>query len=190
MKKLIEKNHYTFIASAKTISLDDYTTVNPAGLLLITNVIDNIIIYNFASASLGGVVSGNTITLTYNTTAMSNSDDLQIFYEDTDTNAATEELLEILRGQLSNDETLRKQLFQLLKPLGIVGSGTNRIGVDIYPVASIPVTATIAANQDVRTVTTVASITNQVNMGGLNALDLQVNMARAAFIGFRNNITF
>ena len=78
MKKLI--TNYTFNASAKTIAFNDYTTISLKNILLITNTTSNVIIYNFAS--LGGTVSGNVLTLTYNTTSMSNSDNLQIFYDD------------------------------------------------------------------------------------------------------------
>ena len=80
MKKLITS--YNFNAGNKTVILNEYTSVNQDGLLLITNVTDNVIIYNFASSTLGATVSGNTITLAYNTTSMSNSDSLMIFYDD------------------------------------------------------------------------------------------------------------
>jgi len=82
MKKLITT--YTFVPAAKTIELDDYAAVDIKGLLLITNVTDNIIIYNFADSAKGGTAAGNTITLTYDTSAMDAGDDLQIFYDDAD----------------------------------------------------------------------------------------------------------
>jgi len=80
MKKLIQ--NYDFNAVAKTITLNDYSLVNLEGLLLVTNVTDNKIIYNFADSNLGGVVTGNIITLTYNTASMDNGDLIQIFYDD------------------------------------------------------------------------------------------------------------
>jgi hypothetical protein len=78
MKKLI--TNYTFNSSAKTIVFNDYTSLDIRKLLLITNTKTNTIIYNFAST--GGTVSGNTLTLSYDTTSMSSSDPLQIFYDD------------------------------------------------------------------------------------------------------------
>jgi len=51
-------------------------------ILLITNVTDNIIIYNFADPTKGGTVSDNVLTLTYDTSSMSNTDKLLIFYDD------------------------------------------------------------------------------------------------------------
>lgn len=78
MKKLI--TNYTFSASTKQITFTDYATISLSSVLLITNVTDNIIIYNFADS--GGAVSGNVLTLTYNTASMDNGDKLQIFYDD------------------------------------------------------------------------------------------------------------
>lgn len=80
MKKIITS--YNFIAAEKKVILNEYTSINLIGLLLITNVTDNIIIYNFADATKGGAAGGNTITLTYDTSSMSNGDSLQIFYDD------------------------------------------------------------------------------------------------------------
>jgi len=78
MKKLV--TNYTFDKTARTIVFTDYTTIDLSQILLITNTTSNIIIYNFAS--LGGSVTGNTLTLTYDTSLMNNNDSLQIFYED------------------------------------------------------------------------------------------------------------
>lgn len=71
---------YTFDASEKTITFSEGMEIE--GFLVITNVVDNIIIYNFADPSLGGSVTGAVLTLDYNTTSMSDTDDLQIFYDD------------------------------------------------------------------------------------------------------------
>lgn len=78
MKKLI--TNYTFDASAKQVTFTDYATISLEQVLLITNVTDNVIIYNFAST--GGTVATNVLTLDYNTTSMDDTDDLQIFYDD------------------------------------------------------------------------------------------------------------
>lgn len=80
MKKLI--SNYAFNAATRTITLSDYTSVDLERLLLITNVTDNIIIYNFADPSRGAGVSGNIITLSHDTSSMSNGDSLQIYYDD------------------------------------------------------------------------------------------------------------
>jgi hypothetical protein len=71
---------YTFDASAKTITFA--SSLDIEGFMLITNVVDNVIIYNFAEPTLGGTFATNTLTLTYDTTLMSDTDELMIIYED------------------------------------------------------------------------------------------------------------
>lgn len=80
MKVLV--SNYTFNKTAKTVTFTDYGSIVLDNVLLITNVTDNIIIYNFASSGKGGTVATNVLTLDYDTTAMDNTDDLQIFYWD------------------------------------------------------------------------------------------------------------
>jgi len=87
MKRLITA--YTFDASAKTISFDDYASINLERVLLITNATDQIIIYNFADTAKGGTVSTNVLTLDHNTTAMDDADKLLIYYDDPAYDAAT-----------------------------------------------------------------------------------------------------
>lgn len=86
MAKNLIRN-YTFNAAAKTVAFSGHYTLNQ--LLLITNATRNIIIYNFADATLGATRSYNsatditTFTLTYNTApAMANADILQIYVDD------------------------------------------------------------------------------------------------------------
>jgi hypothetical protein len=74
MKKIIQD--YTFDASARTITASDFNKLSE--LALITNVTDNIIIYNFADAAKGGVLSGRVLTLDHDTTLMDDTDKLQI----------------------------------------------------------------------------------------------------------------
>lgn len=83
MKKLI--TGYQFLASNKLVNFTEYNAQNPVALenlLLITNVTDNIIIYNFADSTAGGSINSTSgFLLTYDTTSMDNSDKLQIFYD-------------------------------------------------------------------------------------------------------------
>jgi len=72
--------NYTFNAATGAITFAQFPSIDLERVLLITNVTDNIIIYNFANSSLGGTVATNVLTLDYNTTSMDNGDDLQIHY--------------------------------------------------------------------------------------------------------------
>lgn len=110
-KKLIY--NYTFDASAQTIKIASLYQLR--NLVLITNVTDNQIIYNFADSSAGGSTSYDadtnitTITLDYNTTSMSDSDELQILLDDAqDTKIeAGESLLDpVHKFRVSNPENL------------------------------------------------------------------------------------
>ena len=90
MKKLI--TNYTFNATAQTVTFTDYTTIRLESVLLITNVTDNVIVYNFADLGFGGSVTDNILTLAYDTTGMDDTDSLQIFYDDNDVQPANTEL--------------------------------------------------------------------------------------------------
>lgn len=79
MKSLI--TDYTFVAATGKITFTDETTINLGQILLIVNVVDGIIIYNFADPTKGGTVLGNVLTLNWNTTAMSDTDSLLIYYD-------------------------------------------------------------------------------------------------------------
>jgi hypothetical protein len=79
MKQIIK--NYTFNAAAKTVTCSDFSSVALDRLLLVTNVSANKIIYQFNSPGLGAAASGNTFTLSYDTSAMQNSDKLQIVYD-------------------------------------------------------------------------------------------------------------
>ena len=82
-KKLVY--NYSFDASAQTVEISGRHKLRT--LQLITNVTDNVIIYNFADSTKGGTISydetqdKSTLTLTYDTTSMSDTDELQIFID-------------------------------------------------------------------------------------------------------------
>lgn len=86
----VQIQNYTFNAAAKTVTFTDYASIRLDSVLLITNVtFSNIIIYQFNVSTLGGTVATNVLTLTYNTAAMSNTDKLQIWYQDGNNQAVT-----------------------------------------------------------------------------------------------------
>lgn len=76
-----ELGSYSFNKTAKTITFTGFTA-NLERLLLITDVTNNIVIYQFNDITLGGTLSNNVLTLTYNTNtgSFANTDKLQIFY--------------------------------------------------------------------------------------------------------------
>lgn len=78
MKQLVTT--YTFDASLQTVDAASFTAIEQ--ILLITNVVDNVIIYNFADATKGGTLASTTLTLVFDTTTMSDTDELQIWIDD------------------------------------------------------------------------------------------------------------
>jgi len=74
--------NYTFDASAKTVTFTDINPILLEAVLLVVNVTDQIIIYNFADPAKGGTVATNVLTLEFDTTSMDDTDKLLIFYED------------------------------------------------------------------------------------------------------------
>ncbi len=78
---------YTFDASERTITFTDVTTLLKRKVSVIFNVTDGICIYDFSkptAANLGGTVATNVLTLAYNTTTMSDTDELAIYYREDD----------------------------------------------------------------------------------------------------------
>lgn len=81
MSKVLVSN-YSFDASEKKITFTDINPIILERVLIITNSTDNIIIYNFSDPTLTATCATNILTLAYNTTTMSDSDKLQIYYDD------------------------------------------------------------------------------------------------------------
>ena len=77
----VDTGSYAFDASNKTVTFSSLGTVALEQVLKITNVTDNIVIYDPTNPDLGGSISTNVLTLTYDTTSMADSDDLQIYLQ-------------------------------------------------------------------------------------------------------------
>jgi hypothetical protein len=170
---------YTFNASAKTITFNTTDTVRLENVLLVTNVTDNIIIYNFADPTLGGTITNNVLTLTYTTTGMSNTDSLQI-YLDLYGTPATEETLNILKDQ--ND--LLRRIIQVVNPLATQDSAQRqRVVVDTAPTTTV--TGTVTSNIGTGTLTGVTAL------GGVDARFQFTDAARLTYAqGIRRNLQF
>ena len=131
---------YTFNPSAKQITFTGLSSITLDGVLLITNVLNNTIIYNFADSTMGGTVSGNILTLAYNTTGMGATDPLMIYYDDVTTPANNDVL------------TLLKRMVKLLESQGTVDvNARQRIAVETMPtvavtLATAPSTPIVSAN--------------------------------------------
>jgi len=80
-KGIVSGGNYSFNAAAQTITFsNDYLGMSLSDVTYITNIKNGIatVIYDPFDATKGGTLNGLTLTLSYNTTAMANSDPLQI----------------------------------------------------------------------------------------------------------------
>lgn len=154
-KQLI--TNYTFNKTAKTVTLNDYANIRQEGILLITNVTDNIIMYNFADSTYTASVSSNVITLNYDTSGMSDTDYIQILYEDgIDIGEQIRQLAEF-QNQLA--ETMMMLLSQITTIAAARGSS-----------ADLRVTPLTTPNMS--TLTTLTTCGNLSQIGALNANDI------------------
>lgn len=84
-KKLVPKANYSFSASGKQITFVSFTELTDIEqILFIENITDNIIIYMPQAeeySTYGGTLSTNVLTLNYDTSAMGDTDSLQIFID-------------------------------------------------------------------------------------------------------------
>ena len=81
MRNLI--TNYSFNPTAQTITFNSYSSIVLENILLIIDATNNQTIYQTNDPTKSGTVSGNILTLTYNTNNVSfnSTDRLQIFYE-------------------------------------------------------------------------------------------------------------
>ena len=168
MKILFE--NYSFNAASNQITFNTTDIVELENLLLITNVTDNVIIYNFADPTKGGTISNNILTLTYNTVGMSNTDSIQIFLDNTLT-PASEESIQYL-----------KKIVQLLTPSSIQDSQQRqRIAVEVMPSVAI----------GSGTINTVTTVSNLAAYGGVDPRFQFTDAARLTYAqGIRRNLQF
>jgi hypothetical protein len=162
--------NYSFDASAKQITFTDYTPVLIERVLLITNATDGIIIYNFADPTKLGTCATNVLTLAYNTTTMSDTDKLQIFYDDPlSTSATNEQLTSLITPLLVSDDTLAG--------VTTVGTITNVVHVDDNG-GTLTVDGTVGVT-GVATETTLAAINTKM-VSGTDIGDVTINNATGA----------
>jgi len=171
MKILFED--YTFNAASKQITFNTSEVLTLERLLLITNVTDNLIIYNFADPNYGGTITNNVLTLTYNTTIMSDSDRLQIFIENQYTPASNETL-----EYLSDQTALLGRMVKLLEPLSRQDSA-GRQQVDVGNAS-----ATVTTRLD-------TSINGPSGVSTINVAESSfILQSRIAYATLRNSLEF
>lgn len=165
----IQIRNYAFNAAAKTVTFTDYLSIAQESVLLIVNATTNQVIYNFANPAAGGTVSGNVLTLTYNTTTMNNTDKLLIYY-DTEFLPSSDDSLILLR-----------RIVQLLLPIATQDANQRqRVTIDA-----------ITSGLTLSTVSTVSTVSNIGALGGVDPRYQFIDAARNAYAnGIRQNLIF
>ena len=190
MKILI--TNYTFNAASRTVTFLGYSRILLDSILIITNVASNTIIYNFAGTGKGGTVSGNVLTLDFDTSAMSNSDPLQIYYEDAAIVPATVQ-------EQQNTEDLLYLLSVQGNALGKLAEMVDGANIRAALQASAAVIGgvtqsgswTLTTVTTVSTVTTCSTLTNQTQNGGQPTNDIVPNATNTlACLLNINNVTY
>ena len=132
MKTLI--TDYTFNAATGQVVFTSIPTPTIEQLLLIINVTDGIFLYNFADPLRGGTFTANTLTLNWNTTAMSNSDKLTIYYDQSEKDPLTENtflmfkrLVKLMESNAVTDINNRQRI--AVETISGTGLGTSVGGV-------------------------------------------------------------
>lgn len=162
---------YSFDASAQTIQFFNYPsgTLLKEYLLLITNVTDGDIIYNFADPAKGGTIAsdagGDILTLEYDTTSMSDTDAIQIFLDD-ETKPATDNSLVDIYTLLGNiADVLPVSLGQKLKTTSLaVALASDQEVPIVNPIGgSITIDGTVTETNSAAIKTAVETIDNFIS---------------------------
>lgn len=100
---------YVFDASAQTIAIFDNNFLKP---LLVTNLADGQVIYNPSVPAQRGSMSNDLLTLNYDTTEMSDDDELCILYE-ADQQNIEERMLMAVEGMAQNSNIMKREMLLL-----------------------------------------------------------------------------
>jgi hypothetical protein len=185
--KLAPLKNYSFNASAKTVTLLDYTDIDLESILIITNLVTNTQIYNFAISGKGGTVLNNVLTLQFDTTVMNDSDTLQIYYDDSSRDLTVNNEGELRVTSEDNIAMLSKILTSLLPLTNTDSSQRTLQTVDsISAGVTLPTVTNVGTVATITNVGTVATITNPVDTAiGANGLgvgyDLYMMNLRSAY---------
>lgn len=131
--------NYNFDKTNRTIVFNDYSQIKKGNIVSVKNVTKNIIMYDPEVVSKDCSTLGNVLTLVYDTSAMSNSDILEIIYESQIQGATEEkqdEMIEVIY--------LLKRIAKLLQPSASSDiMGRQRVAVDNI-VSVLPATYAIS----------------------------------------------
>ena len=180
MKELIKD--YIFDPTNKNVVFNNYDKIDLERVLLITNVTDNVIIYNFANPEAGGhVVNNNILNLQYDTTTMSDTDKLQIFYE-VDAAPAKE-------ATQADMYELMYSVYSAVKDLSALVSTISGGALRVSTTTPVTIAGSVAVSSLPNvSVTNGVNVSNVSNFGAANSNTLIPNLNNVVFQNTINNI--
>ena len=169
---------YVFSPSTKQIVLVGVPDITLEQLLTIVNTTDGIMIYCFADSTLGGSENDNIITVNYDTTSMSATDNLQIYVDIPDNYSGIAAQVD------SYQHMLLERICDLLEPIATQDSANRqRITID-----SITGSLTLGT---VSTITNAVPIGNVATLGNIDPRFIEIDIARNSYANcIRNNLVF
>lgn len=108
-KKVLDSVYYRFEPSQKKIYFSPALRLMQSDILMIVNSESNVMIYNFACIEEGGKLSGNVLSLSYNTTSMGRNDRLMVIISVPDT---TENYLKKICELLEDQNEMLKNVIE------------------------------------------------------------------------------
>lgn len=78
----VEITNYTFVAASKTVTFNDYVTIDLANIISVLNITTGEKLYFAGLSGLTGSVATNVLTYTSSSPLSSDTDSLLIFYDD------------------------------------------------------------------------------------------------------------
>jgi hypothetical protein len=206
MKKLLGTDtagSYAFDKTAKTVTFSGLSdAITLANILLITNVTANTIIYNFADSTKGAVsFNNNILTLDYDTSAMANTDVLQIFLDLPSNEESLHDLLRRMNKLLESSAT--SDLYQrqrvVLDAIGNSRGTPTEVGTTVPVSGTVTATANISngvasqavSNSATNPYTLTSSTTGLIMEGPVHQFWRIANDAQACYASaIRSKLTF
>lgn len=167
MKNVISS--YSFDATTGKITFTDYGTLELERVLLVTDVTTNTIIYQFNDSTRGGSVSTNVLSLDFDTTALSDGDALQIFYDcqTTDPDFPTAPISgEVTIGPIPAGSNLIGQV-EVFDGTNIIGTSSHPVRTDPTGSTTQPISGTVTVNAGTNLNTSLLALESGGNLAAL-----------------------
>jgi hypothetical protein len=165
---------YTFTAASQTVDMPNVSGLQIDGIQLITNLVDNIVIYQFNDPLKGGTLSGTTLTLTYDTTSMSDTDQLMIIYDIPTDSTSADVNITNTSMVVFGDVPLPLSSLTAALPIGVVDGSGNQTGISGNPMIVEPTATVIVPASSAGTAIASALVDDSGNHAGTSTNPIYV----------------